>query len=100
MLYGKRLAIVEEGDERILGEKVIEREVGGPNMVECVDKDVAGIGSDAAGLLNELPRRYTFPDVAETRPPSDAMKAGKNTRTRKLLKLRPSVFGFVFHEAG
>jgi hypothetical protein len=60
MFGGDRLAVMMEGHQRVLGQKIGERQVGGPLAVIAVRHHIRGFGESAAGLPQRLSRGHAF----------------------------------------
>jgi len=74
---GNGFAIMQEGDERVFGEEVGERQVCRETPVVTMGKNVLSLGLQASGAGDEFSGRDALPDIAEAAPAGDAVESRK-----------------------
>lgn len=74
-----RLSVVGIREQRIFSQKVRQREISRPFLVVCGRQCKSRLGFDPRQLEHRA-GRDSLPQVAQPRPPGDAMKVGKHLR--------------------
>jgi hypothetical protein len=85
MLSADRSAVVRVGEQSIVGQEVLKRQVGGPAVVVGVADDELHFWL-YAGSIEQVPCGHALPDVPKARPARDAVEVREDLDPRQCLK--------------
>ena len=89
MFDGERLPLVVGGDQGVLGEKNVKRDIGRPAVIVAVGNGETGPWLECAGVFEERARGDAFPKIVEAGPARDAMEVAEDLHPRKGQELVP-----------